>query len=156
MAAKPAVGEKAPDFTLPDQDGVPRTLSDHRGRWVLLFFYPRDQTPGCQRQVCAFRDVMQRFEWVDVVVYGVSADDVASHKAFAEAERLPYKLLADPSREVIERYGAMSRIPLLNVAQRVTFVIDPEGVVRHVHESALDPAGHAEAAWRAVAAGRGS
>ena len=100
------VGTLAPDFALPDQEGRTHRLSDYRGRWVVLYFYPKDDTPGCTKEACGFRDQMGSLKALDAVVLGVSADDVESHKRFAEKYGLNFPLLADPERKVIRACGA--------------------------------------------------
>lgn len=134
-----AEGDAAPDFTAPDQDGNPVSLSDVSGR-VVLYFYPKDDTPGCTKEACSLRDSIEALEEdAGVTVIGVSADTVDSHAAFRDKYELPFTLLADPDKEIIEQYGVKGR---LGTAKRVTFLID-EGVVEHVFRD-VDPASHAE------------
>src|SRR6185369_14899115 len=95
----------APDFTLPDQDGKKHKLSDYKGKWVLLYFYPKDDTPGCTIEACTIRDQFKDFKKIGAVVIGVSTDSVASHKKFAAAYELPFTLLADEHKEVVGKYG---------------------------------------------------
>ena len=94
------LGQDAPDFSLPDQDGKTHTLSQYRGRWVLVYFYPRDDTPGCTKEACGIRDVYEQYTDANIVVLGISKDTVASHKKFAEKYRLPFTLLADNTLSV--------------------------------------------------------
>src|SRR6185369_5280730 len=101
----PTAGQEAPDFTLADQDGVSHPLSSYKGKWVLLYFYPKDDTPGCTIEACSIRDQFQDFGKIDAVVLGVSTDSVASHKKFAQKFELPFMLLADEHKEVVGRYG---------------------------------------------------
>ena len=128
-----AVGSTAPDFTLPDQDGVLRTLSDYRGRKVVLYFYPRDNTSGCTKQACSFADLYPQFLEKGATVLGVSKDSVASHKKFQEKYGLPFTLLSDPGTEVIQEYGAWqekkSRGKTSMGTVRTTYLIDENGVV---------------------------
>jgi thioredoxin-dependent peroxiredoxin len=98
------VGGTAPDFTLPDQDGVMHTLSDYQGKWVLLYFYPKDDSSGCTKEACGIRDAFPHFEKLNVRVLGVSVDSVASHKKFAEKYKLPFTLLADEHKKVVNAY----------------------------------------------------
>lgn len=133
-------GAEAPDFRLLDQSGEARTLSEHRGRAVVLYFYPRDATPGCTVEACGFRDAWDRLQDAGAVVYGVSTDDVASHRAFAEEHELPFSLLADTEAEVAGAYGVPVRD---DYAARVTFVIGPDGRVVRTFEE-VDPAVHAD------------
>ena len=100
-----SIGTIAPAFTLPDQNGVPRSLSDYRGSKVVLYFYPKDMTPGCTKQACGFAELYPQFREKGAVVLGVSRDSVASHKRFEEKYGLPFPLLSDPDRAVIEAYG---------------------------------------------------
>lgn len=134
-----AVGDDAPDFEVPDETGNLRTLKEFRGRWWVLYFYPKDETPGCVAEACAFRDDFEAFRELDVPVVGVSADTVESHLAFKQSRNLPFTLLADPERRMIRAYDVAG---FLGLPKRVTYVIDPEGRVAHVHESRLRPAGH--------------
>ena len=99
------VGTKAPEFTLPDKDGNPVSLSDFAGKKVVLYFYPKDNTPGCTRQACAFAGAYEEFKTLDAVVIGVSKDSTASHQKFADKYNLPFILLSDPERQAIEAYG---------------------------------------------------
>ena len=127
-------GQSAPDFALPDASGRTVRLSDFRGqKVVVLYFYPKDDTPGCTRESCAFRDQYEDFTEAGGEVIGVSSDSGASHQRFAEKHRLPFTLLTDAGGEVRRRYGVPATMGLL--PGRVTFVIDREGVVRHVFNS---------------------
>jgi peroxiredoxin Q/BCP len=133
---------------LQDQTGRVRTLAEYRGRPVVLYFYPRDGTPGCTREACAFRDAWDRLQATGAVVLGVSTDDVESHRRFHAEHRLPFELLSDVDGEVARRYGVPVR---LGLAARVTFLIDGEGVVRRVFED-VDPAVHADEVIDAITA----
>jgi len=131
------VGERAPDFSLPDAEGKPFRLSERRGRTpVVLYFYPKDDTPGCTREACGFRDQYEEFQRLGAEVVGVSSDSSASHQRFAAKHRLPFTLLADEGGAVRKLYGVPATLGLL--PGRVTFVIDREGIVRHVLNSQLD------------------
>ena len=124
-------GMKAPVFSAQDQDGRTVRLQDFAGKSsVVLYFYPKDDTPGCTKEACSLRDGSADLKAAGAVVLGVSSDDVASHKAFAGKFNLPFSLLADPERKIIDAYGV--RMPVLGIAKRVTFLIDREGVVRKV------------------------
>ena len=136
-----AVGDPAPAFTLPDQQGEARSLADYRGDWVVLYFYPKDDTPGCTTEACSFRDNINRLIAQDAVVLGVSMDDVASHAAFAAKYELPFPLLADPEGEVVARYGALSDFLVVKFAKRQTFIIDPDGRIARIYRK-VDPDEH--------------
>ncbi|MCL7744931.1 peroxiredoxin [Guyparkeria hydrothermalis] len=128
-----AVGDPAPGFTLPDQNGKAHALSDYRGQWVVLYFYPKDDTPGCTTEACSFRDNINRLIAQDAAVLGVSMDDVASHAEFAAKYELPFPLLADPEGAVVERYGALSDFLVVKFAKRQTFIIDPDGHIARIY-----------------------
>ena len=135
------VGDRAPDFELPDQNGHPVRLRDFSGRTaVVLYFYPKDDTPGCTKEACAFRDQYQDFQDAGATVIGVSSDSEASHAKFVAKHRLPFTLLADGDGAVRKRYGIPATLGLL--PGRVTFVIDPAGIVRHVFNSQLQATQH--------------
>ena len=139
------VGDKAPDFTLDSQTGENVTLSDFFGKKnLVLYFYPKDETPGCTREACTFRDSYELFTDLGAEVIGVSADTVESHKAFAEHHNLPFTLLSDLDNNVRKLYGATSTLGF--IPGRVTFIIDKKGVVRHVFSSQLQPEKHIEEA----------
>ena len=131
-----ATGDAAPDFTLPDQNDEPTTLSDLRGRSVVLYFYPKASTPGCTTQACGVRDHLPAYEKADAVVIGVSPDPVKKVKKFHDAEGLNFTLLADEDHAVSEAYGVWAEKSMYGRTYwgvlRSTFIIDGEGVVRHV------------------------
>lgn len=141
------VGETAPDFTLPDQDGEPVTLSALRGRRVVLYFYPKDDTSGCTTQACGLRDRIDAFAAKDAVVLGVSPDSPASHTRFRARYDLPFTLLADADHAVAAKYGVWQEKSMYGRkywgVARTTFVIDAAGRVEQVLEK-VKPAGHAE------------
>jgi thioredoxin-dependent peroxiredoxin len=143
--AAPEVGMTAPAFRLQDQAGAWHNSGDYRGKWLVLYFYPKDDTPGCTTQACEFRDNLFAFNKLDAVVVGVSVDDVASHQAFAEEHSLPFTLLADSTKETAKAYGVLrSVLGLMEIASRETFIIDTEGRVAK-HYRAVDPKGHSQA-----------
>ncbi len=129
-------GVKAPAFTLPDQDGNPVSLSDFLGKKVILYFYPKDNTPGCTRQACAFAGSYDAFRDLDAVVIGVSKDSTASHRKFAEKYELPFLLLSDPELGVLQAYGVWQEKKLYGKVSmgvvRTTFIIDENGVIEKV------------------------
>ena len=130
------IGMKAPDFTLNDQHGNAVSLSDFAGKKVVLYFYPKDNTPGCTRQACAFAESYEAFKAQDVVVIGVSKDSVASHVKFAQKYDLPFILLSDPELKAIEPYGVWQEKKMCGKTSmgvvRTTFIIDENGMVAHV------------------------
>lgn len=128
-----AVGQPAPDFELPDAQGAAHALADFRGEWLLLYFYPKDDTPGCTRQACAFRDGYRELRARGVQVVGVSLDDGASHRAFAEKHRLPFPLLSDDGGAVAERYAALWSLGPVRIARRHSFLIDPQGRLARIY-----------------------
>ncbi|MBU0621855.1 MAG: peroxiredoxin [Gammaproteobacteria bacterium] len=129
----PKVGEAAPDFELPDQSGVKHTLKEYAGKWLVLYFYPKDDTPGCTQEACAFRDDLHKLAALGAQVVGISVDDSASHAEFAKKYHLPFPLLADSSGEVATKYGALTNLLLVRFAKRYTFLIDPQGKVAKVY-----------------------
>ena len=143
-AGAPEVGALAPAFKLQDQTGKWHSLSDYKGHWVALYFYPKDDTPGCTTQACSFRDNVFAFKKENAVILGISVDDVASHKAFAEKHGLPFTLLADPDKAVTREYGVLKTyMGVMEMARRDTFLIDPDGKVAKHYES-VEPEGHSQ------------
>ena len=143
------VGDEAPDFVLPDRTGKMVRLSEFRGhKAVVLYFYPKDDTPGCTKESCAFRDGYQDFQDAGAEVIGVSSDSAESHGKFAAKHRLPFTLLADQGGQVRKRYGVPATLGLL--PGRVTFVIDRSGVVRHVFNSQFQATQHVSEALQAL------
>lgn len=129
------VGKKAPAFTLADQDGDKHKLADYAGRWVVLYFYPKDDTPGCTIQACGFTASIKRFEKLDAVVLGCSPDDAESHQKFIKKHKLRLTLLSDPDHKVMAKYGAWGEKVLYGKKSvgviRSTVLIDPQGKVAH-------------------------
>ena len=148
-------GDAAPDFTLPDQDGNDVTLSDLRGRPVVIYFYPKDDTPGCTTQACGIRDAWSELQEAGAVVLGVSPDDVASHRTFADKYDLPHTLLADVDKDVMTTYGAWGEKVLYGKTsigvKRSTVLVDGDGTVAKVWKRAT-PKTHADALLKALAA----
>ncbi len=132
------VGSKAPDFTLQNQAGESVSLSDFLGKKVVLYFYPKDSTPGCTKEACAFRDAYNQFTEKNVVVLGVSKDTVKSHERFVEKQSLPFQLLADPERKVLEAYEVWQEKKLYGKVSmgtvRSTYLIDENGIIEKVYE----------------------
>ena len=130
------IGIKAPEFTLPDKDGNPVSLSDFSGKKVVLYIYPRDNTPGCTRQACAFAGAFEDFKKIDAVVIGISKDSVASHQKFADKYELPFILLSDPELTAIQSYGVWQEKKNYGKVSmgvvRSTFIIDENGMIEKV------------------------
>ena len=135
----PAVGQPAPNFTLNSQEGKPVTLADYRGKWVVLYFYPKDMTQGCTIEAHNFQRDQAQYDKAKAVILGVSVDSVDSHVQFCTKENLTFKLLSDEKHEVVARYGSMGS----SVAARNTFVIDPKGIIRKVYVK-VSPNPHSE------------
>ena len=143
------VGSRAPNFALPSQSGEMVSLGDFLGeKPVILFFYPKDDTPGCTKEVCAFRDSFEELSNLDAEVIGISSDSVESHKGFAERHKLPFTLLSDEGGKVRRLYGVPNSFGLF--PGRVTYVIDREGVVRHIFSSQIEVEKHVEEALKTL------
>ena len=125
----PAVGQVAPTFTLPSQDGSQISLESFRGKWVVLYFYPKDMTPGCTIEAHNFQRDQTKFDAVDAVILGVSLDTPDSHKNFCTKEGLTFRLLADPEHKVVDEYGSLGSFATFKIANRNTFLIDPQGKI---------------------------
>ncbi len=138
----PREGQLAPDFRLSDGEGVWRSLADYRGRWLVLYFYPRDHTPGCTREACALRDAHAGFAALEVAVLGVSLDSPERHAAFARRHGLPFPLLSDGEGRVARAYGALADWGVLRFARRYSFLIDPQGRMARVY-TRVKPVRHA-------------
>jgi peroxiredoxin Q/BCP len=136
-------GDPAPGFELKDQDGQLHSLEDYRDKWVAVYFYPKDDTPGCTTEACEFRDEIFAFKELDCQVLGVSLDDAVSHKAFADKFSLPFPLLADTDGTTSEAYGVKTKMFGMTVAKRQTFLIDPDGHIAK-HYAKVDPDTHAQ------------
>jgi peroxiredoxin Q/BCP len=140
---QPAVGAAAPQFELADQDGQLRSLEDYQDQWVVLYFYPKDDTPGCTTEACEFRDNIFSFRDLNAQILGVSLDDTESHKSFAENYSLPFPLLADTEGSTSTAYGVKTRMFGMTVAKRQTFIIDPDGKIAK-HYAKVSPDGHSK------------
>jgi peroxiredoxin Q/BCP len=146
-AEAPQVGQQAPDFTLPSQDGSRIHLADFRGKWVVLYFYPKDMTQGCTIEAHNFQQDMPKYEKANSVVVGVSVDSTDSHKEFCAKEGLSFKLLADTDKKVVDEYGSLSQ---RGIASRNTFLIDPSGKIAKVW-TGVNPSKHSEEVLAALA-----
>ncbi len=146
MDASTLLNKKAPRFTLRDQAGREHDIEMYAGKWVVLYFYPKDDTPGCTKEACDFRDNLEHFEQNNIVVLGISKDSVPSHEEFARKFDLNFPILSDEKREVLRAYGAWGKKTFMGSTYegvlRTTFLIDPKGVVRKVYP-AVRPAAHA-------------
>ena len=138
-----AVGSPAPEFELPDQEGQLHSLEDYRDQWVVLYFYPKDDTPGCTTEACEFRDNIFAFRDLNAQILGISLDDVESHKSFSEKHGLPFPLLADVEGTASSAYGVKTRMLGMEVAKRQTFIIGPDGTIAK-HYDKVDPDAHSK------------
>lgn len=139
--------QKAPDFTLPDQDGIKHKLSDYKGQWVLLYFYPKDDTPGCTTEACSLRDNFPSFKKLGIKVFGISIDSVESHYKFANKYKLPFTLLSDEDKKVVEKYSVWQEKSMYGRKYmgtlRNSYLINPDGKIAKIYEK-VKPAIHAE------------
>ncbi len=136
-------GDDAPNFTLPDNQGRQVSLSDFKSKWVVLYFYPKDDTPGCTTEACHFRDDFKLLENLGAQVVGMSIDDSFSHKKFAEKYNLPFPLLSDASGEVASLYGALNNFLVIKLAKRYTYLINPQGKIAKIYLS-VDTSKHSQ------------
>ena len=144
QADSPALGSMAPSFKLQDQNGNWHTLEEYRGKWLVMYFYPKDKTSGCTTQACELRDNIFAFRKLGATIVGISVDDVASHKEFAEMHTLPFKILADPTKQTAKTYGVLVKMMgIFELAERDTFIIDPDGKIAK-HWAKVDPKGHSD------------
>ncbi len=141
------VGDKAPAFRLLDQDGQEHTLAEVKGQWALVYFYPKDDTPGCTKEACGIRDSFPKFKKLGLTVFGVSVDSVKKHAKFVEKYQLPFTLLADEQKEMVEAYGVWGKKKFMGReymgTNRVSFLIDPKGKIAKVYPQ-VKPEAHAE------------
>jgi thioredoxin-dependent peroxiredoxin len=139
----PAEGSKAPEFTLPSQEGAQVSLDQFKGKWVVLYFYPKDFTSGCTVEAHNFQRDLDKYTKANAAILGVSVDTVDSHKGFCTKEGLNFKLLADPNHQVVDKYGSVMDYNGTTLAARNTFLIDPQGTIRKVYTK-VSPQGHSE------------
>lgn len=145
----PSVGQAAPTFTLPSQDGSQIALDSFRGKWVVLYFYPKDMTTGCTIEAHNFQRDLSKFEADNAVIVGVSVDTPDSHKQFCTKEGLTFRLLADPEHKVVDEYGSLGHFGTWTIANRNTFLIDPHGKIVKVWTK-VDPSHHSEEVLAAI------
>ena len=148
--AVPEAGQAAPDFSLPSQDGTNISLKDLRGKWVVLYFYPKDMTKGCTIEAHNFQQDLAKYDPYNAVIVGVSVDSTDSHKEFCAKESLTFKLLADSDKKVVEEYGSLKDYGPAKMAARNTFLINPEGQIAKVW-TGVDPTHHSEEVLAALA-----
>jgi peroxiredoxin Q/BCP len=146
----PTVGQTAPTFTLPSQDGSQISLDSFRGKWVVLYFYPKDMTTGCTIEAHNFQRDQAKYDAADAVIVGVSVDTPDSHRQFCTKEGLTFRLLADPEHKVVDEYGSLGHFGTMTIANRNTFLIDPKGKIVKVWTK-VDPAHHSEEVLSALA-----
>ena len=139
----PAVGTDAPSFNLQDQNGEWHTLENYRDQWLAVYFYPRDDTPGCTKEACNFRDNIYAFKAIGAAVVGISFDDVESHKAFSDKYKLPFTILADEDGQTAREYGVLRDYKLVKLASRQSFLVSPEGKIAKHYED-VDPDTHTD------------
>ena len=144
LAGEPLMaGSDAPAFNLQDQNGDWHKLEEYRGQWLAIYFYPKDDTPGCTKEACNFRDNIYAFKAIDAAVVGISVDDVESHKKFSDKYKLPFTLLADSDNTTATAYGVLKDYKLLKLASRQSFLVDPEGKIAK-HYADVDPDTHTD------------
>ena len=136
QAETPKIGQPAPNFKLPDQNGKIHTLNNFHGKWLALYFYPKDDTPGCTEQACKFRDDLHKLEALGANVVGISVDNTTSHAKFAREYNLPFPLLADNNGETAAQYDSLLNLIIVKFAKRNTFLIDPDGKIAKIYLSA--------------------
>ena len=135
------IASQAPDFTLVDQNNQAQRLSYMRGKWVVLYFYPKDETPGCVAEACSFRDNIVAIKTKNTIVLGVSVDNTQSHAEFSKNHQLPFILLADPKGKVAQQYGSLRNLLLFKIAKRHSFIIDPQGKIAKIYRN-VNPKSH--------------
>jgi len=142
-AEPPTIGSEAPGFRLQDQNGEWHDLADYRGSWLAVYFYPKDDTPGCTTEACNFRDNIYAFKAIGASVVGISVDDVDSHREFSDKYKLPFVILADETGATAEAYGVLRDWKLTKIASRQSFLVNPEGVIVKHYED-VDPDTHTQ------------
>ena len=137
------IGDSAPEFSLYDQSNKLQSLNDYKGQWLIIYFYPKDDTPGCTRQACNFRDDISKIRELNAQILGISIDDISSHKAFAEKHSLPFPLLADPEGVTANKYGSFFSLWPIKFAKRHSFIISPEGEIAKIYRD-IDTKTHSQ------------
>ena len=148
-APMPEIGQPAPTFTLPNQEGTPVALDSYKGKWVVLYFYPKDMTTGCTIEAHNFQRDLDKYQALNTVILGVSVDTVDSHKQFCTKDSLTFSLLADPDKKVVESYGSLGNYGPMVIANRNTFLIDPSGKIVKVWTK-VSPQGHSDEILAAI------
>ena len=137
------LGQAAPEFELKDQDGETHSLEKYRGQWVVMYFYPKDDTPGCTKEACAFRDDYKTISAQNTQVLGISVDSTESHAEFAEKYNLPFPLLADIDGLVAKNYQSLLSLGFIKLAKRHTFIVDPDGIIKMIYRK-VEPNSHSD------------
>ncbi len=137
------IGQVAPEFELKDQNDQTHSIEKYRGQWVVIYFYPKDDTPGCTKEACAFRDDYKTISAQNTQVLGISVDSTESHAEFAEKYNLPFPLLADKDGHVAKRYQSLTSLGFIKLAKRHTFIIDPNGLIKMIYRK-VDPNSHSD------------
>lgn len=135
------IGNRAPDFSLSDQNTIKHSLADYKGQWLLLFFYPKDNTPGCTVEACHFRNDYKKIIALNTQVLGINTDSSKSHKLFTEKQKLPFPLLSDPTGDVSQSYGTLFKLGPIKFCKRHSFIIDPQGNIAKIYRK-VTPKGH--------------
>lgn len=148
-ASMPQVGQSAPNFTLPSQEGTPVSLDQYRGKWVVLYFYPKDMTTGCTIEAHNFQRDLDKYRALNAVILGVSVDSVDSHKQFCAKDSLSFTLLSDSQKKVVQEYGSLGSFGPVQIAKRNTFLINPEGKIVKVW-TGVNPQVHSEEVLAAI------
>jgi thioredoxin-dependent peroxiredoxin len=146
----PEIGQTAPTFTLPNQEGTPVNLDSYKGKWVVLYFYPKDMTSGCTKEAHNFQNDLDKYKAANAVILGVSVDSVDSHKQFCTKDSLSFNLLSDEAKKVVQQYGSLGSYGPMQIANRNTFLIDPDGKIVKVWTK-VDPSGHSSEVLTALA-----
>jgi peroxiredoxin Q/BCP len=137
------LGQSAPNFSLIDQHNTQHTLSDYQDQWVVLYFYPKDDTPGCTTEACSFRDAINHIVAKRAIVFGISLDDMESHQQFSKKNKLPFSILSDPDGKVAKQYDSLSDYWIIKFAKRNSFIVNPAGNIVKIYKG-VDPQTHVQ------------